>query len=581
MPAGPTITPQPDGSRPMLDRPDAEPLTTTPATAGERVRAKFTAKSSFYFALFLLMMPTIVSMLVFGYYPKLDVVVKAFYRWTPGTVQEYIGTQHFETALNDGLFWQSFQLIGILLAANLVKMWPAILTALALHHMVSDRWRYVFQVAFVVPMVIPSIVWLLVWKSFYEPDFGLFNRIINGTGLMPVLEWLDGNRQRVELEVVTGVTAAGQEVVQTVPHELYTGGLPWLGRALDPLLNGWFRVNEAGQKILYDAEVNELGEVVAGTPELLFPGLDQVFGGVWGMLVIGAFLLALPTDAESVGARVRGYAALVGVSLLVPLWAMAAGPYGTGLFVWVMLAVTLAAFVGLARVIGKHWVLWAFLMLGACWGFYGHFWHAPIVLAVLCVGYEAVRRVTDRFFADNARTFTGWGVLLVASILILLTQVWVRPTEQFDYGSPAWLGNRDLIIPSLIFWGFPWVGTVGVLIYLAGLQQIGNDVYEAAELDGVGPIGRIFKIELPLIMTQVRINLIFMTIGTLTGYEMFLILLGADGGPGNRGMVPGLYMYRKAFIDNEYGYACALGLVLFVMILLLTIVYQRYVKVDK
>ena len=129
--------------------------------------------------------------------------------------------------------------------------------------------------------------------------------------------------------------------------------------------------------------------------------------------------------------------------------------------------------------------------------------------------------------------------------------------------------------------GFPWVGTVGVLIYLAGLQQISNDVYEAAELDGVGPIRRVFSIELPLIMTQVRINLIFMTIGTLTAYEFFLILLGPAGGPGNKGMVPGLYMYQKAFLSGRFGYACALGMVLFMLVLLLTIIYQRYVKVEK
>jgi len=578
MPAGPTINKQPAPDRPMLDRPKATPLSDK-ATAGERVRAKFSAKSRFYAALLLLMMPTIVSMLVFGYYPKLDVVVKAFYRWTPGVVQEFYGLKHFEYALNDGLFWQSFQLIGILLAANLIKMWPAILTALALHHMVSNRWRYVFQGAFVVPMVIPQIVWLLIWKSFYEPDFGLFNRILNGTGLMPVLNWLDGSRERVSLDVVTAVTAAGDTVTDTVQHEVFYGGLPWLGRFLDPLVNGWFRVNEAGQKILYNAQLVD-GEIVGGSPQLVFPGLEQIVGGVWALLAIGAFLLALPTHADSTAKRWQSHAALVGVSLLVPLWAMAMTA-GTTLSVWLLMAVTVAAFVGLARVIGKNWVLWAFLMLGACWAFYGDFWKAPIMLALVCVGYEVVRRFTDRFAADQARSFSGWGILLVASVLVMLTQVWVCPTEQFEYGAPAWLGNRDLIIPALIFWGFPWVGTVGVLIYLAGLQQIGQDVYEAAELDGVGPVGRIFKIELPLIMTQVRINLIFMTIGTLTGYEMFLILLGVEGGPGNRGMVPGLYMFREAFLNSKYGYACALGLVLFVMILLLTIVYQRYVKVDK
>jgi hypothetical protein len=51
----------------------------------------------------------------------------------------------------------------------------------------------------------------------------------------------------------------------------------------------------------------------------------------------------------------------------------------------------------------------------------------------------------------------------------------------------GWLSQPALILPSLFLWGFPWIGAVGVLIYLAGLQSIGQEVYEAAELDGVGP----------------------------------------------------------------------------------------------
>jgi len=171
--------------------------------------------------------------------------------------------------------------------------------------------------------------------------------------------------------------------------------------------------------------------------------------------------------------------------------------------------------------------------------------------------------------------------MAIGALFVAFGMIWVTPTEQFAGGTPAWLGNQHLVLPAIIIWGFPWVATIGVLIYLAGLQQISQDVYEAAELDGVGPLGKFFRIELPLIMTQVRINLIFMTIGTLTGYEMYLILLGAEGGPGNVGIVPGLYMYNESFNENRYGYACALGMVLFVMILLLTIIYQRYVKVEK
>jgi raffinose/stachyose/melibiose transport system permease protein len=144
-----------------------------------------------------------------------------------------------------------------------------------------------------------------------------------------------------------------------------------------------------------------------------------------------------------------------------------------------------------------------------------------------------------------------------------------------------WLSEPKLVLPSLIFWGFPWIGVVGVLIYLAGLQAISRDVYEAADLDGIGPVKLFWYIELPLIMTQIRLNLILMVIGTLQSYGLILVLLGPTGGPGGAAMVPGLWMFNKAFVEQDYGYACALGLILFVFILILTLINNRFVRVEK
>jgi ABC-type sugar transport system permease subunit len=145
----------------------------------------------------------------------------------------------------------------------------------------------------------------------------------------------------------------------------------------------------------------------------------------------------------------------------------------------------------------------------------------------------------------------------------------------------GWLSQPELILPSLFIWGFPWIGTVGVLIYLAGLQAIGTEVYEAAELDGVGPFQKFLYIELPLILTQVRLSLVLLIIATLQGYGLQLLLLGESGGPGGRGMVPGLWMYNRAFIAGELGYACAIGIILFVFILGLTLINNKYVRVEK
>ncbi len=145
----------------------------------------------------------------------------------------------------------------------------------------------------------------------------------------------------------------------------------------------------------------------------------------------------------------------------------------------------------------------------------------------------------------------------------------------------GWLSTPELIIPSLIFWRFPWIGAVGVLIYLAGLQGIDKELYEASDIDGAGPFQKFFYIEFPLIMTQVRLTLILMVIGTLQGYGQQYLLLGENGGPARAGMTPGLWMFNRAFFNGEFGYACALGLILFFVILALTWVNNKYVRVER
>lgn len=251
----------------------------------------------------------------------------------------------------DSLLWMSFQLIFILIAANLVKMWPSIFTAICIHRLRSESAQYIYRVLFVVPMIIPIMVMLLVWKFFYDPNIGPFNEVLAASGLDRALIWLDRN-----------------------------------------------------------------------------------------LFHLDAF------------------------------------------------------------------------------------------------------------------------------------------TEPFR---PAWLGEPSLIIPALIFWGFPWVGVVGVLIYLSGLQNISGEVYEAAELDGISWWGKFIHIEFPLIMTQVRLNLILLIIGTFQAFGLQLILLGAAGGPGNKGLTPGLYMFYQGFNNQDYGYACAIGLTLFVIILMLTVINNKFVRVDK
>ena len=148
--------------------------------------------------------------------------------------------------------------------------------------------------------------------------------------------------------------------------------------------------------------------------------------------------------------------------------------------------------------------------------------------------------------------------------------------ESFDWltafkagTAPAWLGDPKIIIIACVVWGFPWVGSFAVLTHLAKLQNISKDIYEAADIDGANWWSRFTKIELPLLMGSIYLLMVFAIIDTIKDAGMILALAGITGGPGGKATVPALFMLRKAFMDQQMGYACAVGIVLTVVVLLL------------
>ncbi|MBD3319463.1 MAG: ABC transporter permease subunit [Chitinivibrionales bacterium] len=303
-----------------------------------------------YWYLYLLIIPSVILVAVFSYFPAVSGIYHSFFRWNGDYIKEFVAFRNYAEAFRDPILGRGFIIIFVLVTANVVKMIPSVITAVVINRLKSDQSAYIYKVLFVVPMIIPWMVYLLVWKFFYDPNTGLLNAVLNGTGMMDVLQWIDG---------------------------------------------------------IFD-----------------------------------------------------------------------------------------------------------------------------------------------------------WGVFIEGS-------------------NPVWLGNEKLVVPALIIWGFPWVGVVGVLIYLAGLQAIDKSVYEAAEIDGIGWLGKFWYIEFPLIMTQVRINIVMLVISTLKSYGLMLVLFGVEGGPNGIALVPGLYMYVNAFAYQRVGYACAIGILLFFFILILTEFNNRFVRVDK
>ena len=152
-----------------------------------------------------------------------------------------------------------------------------------------------------------------------------------------------------------------------------------------------------------------------------------------------------------------------------------------------------------------------------------------------------------------------------------------RILSLFGAERSLWYYGESTVLLSIFITGFPWVGGTSFLIYLAGLQNIPDSVLEAGKLDGITVFKRILYIDLPLIKSQLKYFLVLGIIGGIQNYGLQYLI--TKGGPSNNAsMVPGYYMFQKAFNHSEFGYACAIGVVLFFAILAITIINLKFVK---
>jgi cellobiose transport system permease protein len=144
--------------------------------------------------------------------------------------------------------------------------------------------------------------------------------------------------------------------------------------------------------------------------------------------------------------------------------------------------------------------------------------------------------------------------------------------DQVQWLSTEW--GIQVAIASISSWR--WVG-YNAIIFLAGLQAISNDVYEAAKIDGANASQTFFRITVPLMRPVILFTVVTSTIGGLQIFTESQVLLGDDGGPGGSGMTIVGYLYKNAFINNQFGYGGAIGWVLFAIIAIFSIINWRLV----
>ncbi len=142
---------------------------------------------------------------------------------------------------------------------------------------------------------------------------------------------------------------------------------------------------------------------------------------------------------------------------------------------------------------------------------------------------------------------------------------------------PKWIADVSFSLPSVILI-MVWT-SIGfyLIIYLAGLQNIPKELYEAAQIDGATGWYQFIKITVPLVSPT---TFLLLVTGIISSFKIFdLIIVLTNGGPANSTITPVVYLYQQAFIELRTGYASAIALVMFVIILIIT--YIQFVGQKK
>jgi raffinose/stachyose/melibiose transport system permease protein len=172
---------------------------------------------------------------------------------------------------------------------------------------------------------------------------------------------------------------------------------------------------------------------------------------------------------------------------------------------------------------------------------------------------------------------------LIAGVVIAQAWTWIyasdgplnRFLELIGLGSLArpWLGDFTWALPSIGAIG-SWV-TFGLcmVLFIAGVQKIPTSLYDAARVDGAGPVREFFAVTLPGLRAEILVAFVLTTINALRSFD--IVYNTTAGGPGGSTIVPSMYMYQNAFLYNRVGYAAAIATVLAIAIFVLAALVLR------
>jgi multiple sugar transport system permease protein len=142
---------------------------------------------------------------------------------------------------------------------------------------------------------------------------------------------------------------------------------------------------------------------------------------------------------------------------------------------------------------------------------------------------------------------------------------------------PDWINNATWVYPALTLIGLWGIGNF-MLTNLAGLQSVPTELYEAARIDGAGPWRTFRRITIPLMSPILLYNLVISLITTFQYFTQAYVLTNGRGDPNNATLFINLDLFREAFVNNHMGYASAIGWLLFVIVLALTVLLFAFTR---
>jgi raffinose/stachyose/melibiose transport system permease protein len=195
---------------------------------------------------------------------------------------------------------------------------------------------------------------------------------------------------------------------------------------------------------------------------------------------------------------------------------------------------------------------------------------------ILLIFYAALPVAIGLMLAAAASRSRIRGLAALRTILFLpqvIALVVVAVTWRLIYQPTGWLGDFDLALPAVGLIG-TWVAYgLCFVLFMAGVQKIPRSLYDAARVDGAGPLREFFAVTLPALKGEIAVALTLCTITALRNFD--IVYLTTAGGPGDATSVPALEVYNRAFQTGDVGSAAAVGVCLAAVIFALSLGINR------